>query len=273
MSAQIGTAQAPTLMKTLAHDLRWRLLYILARSDHNVGELAELLSEPQNLVSYHLRRLREATLVRERRSSADARDVYYSLDMGKLRDLYFAEGDALHPALGTEDTEWADVSSGMDERREQEDNKSKREISPARVLFLCTRNSARSQMAEGIMRHYGGDMVEVFSAGTEAWKVHPDAIAAMNELGIDISGQRSKHLREFLGQDFDYIITVCDRAKESCPIFPGDPVQIHWSFTDPAAIEESEQRRRAFNTTAIELTARIRYLLTLIERERKERAK
>jgi arsenate reductase (thioredoxin) len=114
-----------------------------------------------------------------------------------------------------------------------------------RVLILCTGNSARSQMAEGLLRAFGGERVEVFSAGTNPSIVRPEAIAVMSELGIDLSGHRSKHVREFDGKHFDYVITVCDNANESCPIFPGDTQRMHWSFPDPAAIEGSETERLA----------------------------
>ena len=115
-----------------------------------------------------------------------------------------------------------------------------------RVLILCTGNSARSQMAEGLLRYDAGDRFEVASAGTKPSQVRPEAIAAMRELGIDISGQRSKSVDEFIGQRFDYVLTVCDNAKESCPIFPGGTVMIHRSFEDPAALEGSEEERLAF---------------------------
>ena len=102
-----------------------------------------------------------------------------------------------------------------------------------RVLILCTGNSCRSQMAEGILRHYGSDQFEVESAGSEPSKVNPIVIQVMNEIGIDISHQRSKHVKELLGKHFHYIITVCDKANESCPIFPGPSQRLHWSFPDP----------------------------------------
>jgi arsenate reductase (thioredoxin) len=114
-----------------------------------------------------------------------------------------------------------------------------------RVLILCTGNSARSQMAEGLLRAFGGERVEVFSAGTNPSIVRPEAIAVMSELGVDLSGHHSKHVREFDGQHFDYVITVCDNANESCPVFPGDTERMHWSFPDPAAIEASETERLA----------------------------
>ena len=113
-----------------------------------------------------------------------------------------------------------------------------------RVLVLCTGNSARSQMAEGLLRHDAGDRFEVFSAGVDpAVRVRPEAIQVMQELGIDISGHRPKHVNEFAGQHFDYVLTVCDNAKETCPIFPSNTVTIHESFKDPAAFHGSEQEQ------------------------------
>lgn len=112
-----------------------------------------------------------------------------------------------------------------------------------RVLILCTGNSARSQMAEGLLRHSDGDRFEVMSAGIISSFVRPQAIEAMKEIGIDISGQRSKSVDEFAGRNFDYVITVCDNAKESCPIFPGETERIHWSFDDPAEVLGSEQEK------------------------------
>ena len=110
-----------------------------------------------------------------------------------------------------------------------------------RVLILCTGNSARSQMAEGLLRHMAGDRFEVFSAGTKPVGLNPNAVSALSEIGIDISEHRSKSVAEFIGQQFDYIITVCDNAKESCPIFPGSSQRLHYSFEDPAAATPEQQ--------------------------------
>ena len=118
-------------------------------------------------------------------------------------------------------------------------------MSKSRVLILCTGNSARSQMAEGLLRTLAGDRLDVYSAGSKPSVVNPLAIAVMQQRGIDISGQRSKHLNEFLQQPFDYVITVCDSAAETCPIFPGPAQRIHWSFPDPAAVEGDESERLA----------------------------
>ena len=121
-----------------------------------------------------------------------------------------------------------------------------------RVLFLCTHNSARSQMAEAILRHLAGDRVEVSSAGTVATRIHPLAAAVMTEDGLDFHGQRSKHVDELAGQQFDYVVTVCDNARESCPVFPGAPEHLHWSIPDPSAVEGDEPVKLAAFRSAAE---------------------
>ncbi len=247
-------AHSPSFLKLLAHDLRWQLVEELARSDRRVQELVQLVGEPHNLVSYHLRQLRSQELVAERRSAADGRDVYYRLDLDRLRGLYLATGESLHPGI-TDRPQSASDTAAVPARR-------------LRVLFLCTHNSARSQMAEAILRELGGSRVETASAGTEVTRVHPLAVREMADRGLDISGHRSKHLNEFVGEHFDYVITVCDNAREACPIFPGDPERIHWSIADPSAVEGTEPvRATAFKRVADELTTRIRYFLSLFERQ------
>ena len=128
-----------------------------------------------------------------------------------------------------------------------------------RVLFLCTGNSARSQMAEGLLRHMAGDRLEVKSAGVAPTAVRPEAIEVMRELGIDISGQRSKSVDDFVGREFDYVITVCDNANEQCPVFPGRTNRLHWSFDDPAAAQGDEPTRLAvFRRVRDEIYDRLR---------------
>lgn len=140
-------------------------------------------------------------------------------------------------------------------------------LPPVRVLFLCTHNSARSQMAEGLLRARSKGRIQVFSAGNEPSRVHPLAIRALNDLGIDISMQRSKSLTEFLGQEFDYVITVCDKARETCPFCPGSPQRIHWSLPDPSAVEGNEDTRyQAFKDIAMQLDNQINYLIASIVR-------
>jgi len=116
---------------------------------------------------------------------------------------------------------------------------------PVRVLFLCTHNSARLQMAEGLLRHLGGNDFAAFSAGTEVTCVHPLAIAAMEEIGVDITGHRSKSLAEYVGQPFDAVVTVCDRANAACPVFPGKTRRLHWSLPDPSTATGTEAEQFA----------------------------
>ena len=128
-----------------------------------------------------------------------------------------------------------------------------------RVLVLCTGNSARSQMGEGLFRAEGGAGVELFSAGTKPGSVRPEAITVMKEIGIDISGHRSKSVDEFAGQSFDYVVTVCDNARDSCPVFPAGTERIHWSFEDPATVEGSEgERLSAFRRIRDQIRERVK---------------
>jgi thioredoxin type arsenate reductase len=257
MAKTIGFSRPPEILILLAHQVRWQLMIALTKSDRRLRELVALLNKPQNLVSYHLDRLRKSGLVHKQPSQADGREVYYSLDLERTMHLYQAAGKSLHPAFNEQAIPSKQVVPAPAGER-------------VRVLFLCTHNSARSQMAEGILRTRSGGKIEVFSAGTLATQVHPLAIKAMQEINIDISQQHSKNLDEFLGQHFDYVITVCDRARESCPIFPGHPDQIHWSFPDPSEVEGTEhQRLQAFKDVAMQLNTRIAYLLLSIERKSK----
>jgi ArsR family transcriptional regulator, arsenate/arsenite/antimonite-responsive transcriptional repressor / arsenate reductase (thioredoxin) len=220
---------------------------LLMGSDLRAGEIVAKLALSANGVSYHLRQLREAGLLRDRRSSVDARDVYYSIDHDRFHALYRAGNDTLHARIGRGGGTSLDAP---DDR-------------PLRVLFLCTHNSARSQLAEGIMRLLGRDQVEVFSAGTEPATVHPMAVALLHDWGIDTSTHTSKPMHQFFDATFDYVITVCDRARESCPTFPDDPQEIHWSLPDPIIIEDEQERWRIFQQIRRELYTRIQYLLNL----------
>ena len=136
---------------------------------------------------------------------------------------------------------------------------------PIRVIFVCTGNSARSQMAEALLRRDGGAAFEVVSAGVTPRGVHPMTIRALDKVGIDITGARSKAVGEFLGQRFDYVITVCDRARATCPVFPGGSVTLHWGVEDPAeATGTDEERQRAFDRAVKELAVRIHTFLPLV---------
>ncbi len=258
--------QSPAFLKLLAHDLRWKILATLARGDYHVQELVRLIGEPQNLVSYHLRRLREADVLSERRSSADRRDVYYSLDLDNFHSSYASAARALHPALSYA----IETHPALDYATETQPAQALTQVSkPLRVLYLCTHNAARSQMAEALTRHLSNGQIEAYSAGSHPTEVHPYAVQVMATIGIDIRHQRSKHFDEFLGQSFDRVITVCDRVREACPTFPGDPERIHWSIADPVEVEGSEQERyRAFEQASLQLTNRIRFLMILLAREK-----
>src|SRR5438270_13385579 len=132
-----------------------------------------------------------------------------------------------------------------------------------RLLVLCTGNSARSQMAEGLLRRMAGDEFEVASAGVAPSRVRPEAVTVMRELGIDISSHRSKSVDEFLGQEFDYVITVCDNANEQCPVFPGMTKRIHWSFEDPAAVEgDHNVRLNGFRSVRDKIAEQLRLFIS-----------
>jgi len=132
-------------------------------------------------------------------------------------------------------------------------------VGPQRVLFVCTHNSARSQMAEGFLRAYGAGRFEVVSAGTEATGVRPEAVTAMAEVGIDIADHESKTVDRYLGEEFAWVITVCDQAREACPVFPGAKQMAHWNFDDPSlATGDEEERLSAFRRVRDEIAERVR---------------
>lgn len=241
----------PTFLQLAGHPVRWGLLRELGRSDRRVGELCSLLELPQNLVSYHLGRLRAERLVSRRRSSFDGRDSYYRLELDRCGELLANTGAALHPGLGL-----APPTPRSTQPRAR----------PIRILFLCTGNSARSQIAEALAERVGAGTIEARSAGSHPKPLHPNAARLMRERGIDITGRRSKHLDTFAHRRFDYVITLCDRVREVCPEFPGHPDVIHWSIPDPARADGNEMETyAAFKRTADELATRIAFLMELID--------
>jgi protein-tyrosine-phosphatase/DNA-binding transcriptional ArsR family regulator len=245
-SQPLSAALAPPAFLQLAgHPLRWRLLSELARSDRLVHELTGLVGEAQNLVSYHLGKLRDGRLVSARRSAADRRDTYYGLDLARVGALLSAAGGALHPGLRLPPSTYDPAA-----------------IAPVRVLFLCTGNSARSQMAEALIRARSGGAIEAVSAGSHPKPLHPNAVRVMAEdYGLDLSGQASKSLDQFVGQPFDWVISLCDRVREVCPEFPGHPEAVHWSIPNPATGEPDDVTYPLFQETAAELSTRIDFLL------------
>ena len=250
-TAAHGESSPPRFLRLAGHPLRWRLLSELARSDRRVGELCALAGRRQSLVSYHLRQLREGGLVSLRRSAADGRDTYYVLDLARYGELLAGAGVALHPALAPS---------------AQPQTRGKAGSTLAQVLFLCTGNSARSQMAEALCERLSHGALAAVSAGSHPKPLHPNAVRVMRERGIDISARRSKHLDGFAGERFDYVISLCDRVREVCPEFPDWPELIHWSVPDPAREPGSDQQTLpAFERTATELCTRIGFLIEAIE--------
>jgi ArsR family transcriptional regulator, arsenate/arsenite/antimonite-responsive transcriptional repressor / arsenate reductase (thioredoxin) len=250
-TAAHGEISPPRFLRLAGHPLRWRLLRELARSDRRVGELCSLAGQRQSLVSYHLRRLRDGGLVFMRRSAADGRDTYYVLDLPRCGELLADAGVSLHPGLASIPRARAAREPGA---------------TPARVLFLCTGNSARSQIAEALAEHLSDGALSAASAGSHPKPLHRNAVRVMRERGIDLAGRRSKHVGEFAGRRFDYVISLCDRVREVCPEFPGGPEVIHWSIPDPARQPGSdEETLPAFERTATELRTRVRFLIAAIE--------
>ena len=218
----------------------------LAFSDRRVRELVRLLDQPQNLVSYHLARLRKAGLVGARRSTFDARDSWYHLDMAGCADALAAAGLALHPGLRL--ARVPAVASGPG----------------CRVLFLCTGNSARSPVAEALLRQRA-DHIEVASAGSRPKPLHRNTVRVLREHGIDLAGRTPRHLSALERAHFDYVVTLCDRVREVCPEFPGPAARLHWSIPDPAAAGGTDQDTYpAFQRMAAELETRIGFLLAAV---------
>ncbi len=245
---------APAFVRLAGHPLRWRLLTELAHSDLRVRELVALVDQPQNLVSYHLRLLREAGLVTVARSSFDARDSYYHLDLDHCALALATTGTALHPALNPDR-----VTPGGPAHLPR--------LSHITLLFVCTGNSARSPIAEALLRRHTAGQVAAVSAGSHPKpRLHPNTVRVLREhFGIDIAGQRPRHLDALTDRRFDYVITLCDKAREARLDLGGDPRRLHWSIPDPAAAGTSDQASYpAFTRTAAHIDTRVRHLLPML---------
>jgi ArsR family transcriptional regulator, arsenate/arsenite/antimonite-responsive transcriptional repressor / arsenate reductase (thioredoxin) len=241
----------PAVVRLLAGPLRWRLMRELASGDRRVRELTAAVRQPQNLVSYHLRMLRTAGLVTARRSSFDGRDTYYSLDLDGCAQALAASVSALHPGLALPPSPPEPGPAPEPVQR--------------RVLFVCTGNTGRSPMAEALLRHRAGAHVDAASAGISPKPLHPDAVSVMwDRYRIDITGHQPTPVETVARERFDFVITLCDRAREHCPEFPERPGLIHWSMPDPAAAEGDLAGYPAFAGTAAELETRIRFLLPVL---------
>ena len=237
----------PEFLQLAGHPLRWRLLGELARSDRTVLELTRLVAEPQNLVSYHLGKLREAGVVSAKRSSADRRDAYYNADLARIGGLLSATGGALHPALRLTPEPAVPTE-------------------PVRVLFLCTGNSARSPMAGALAAARSGGVVEAHSAGSHPKPLHPNAVRVMREEhGIDLAHEPT-HLDTLVDERFDWVVSLCDRVREVCPELPAQPETVHWSITNPAGDADDDATYPLFRQTAAELDTRVTFLLAELAR-------
>jgi ArsR family transcriptional regulator, arsenate/arsenite/antimonite-responsive transcriptional repressor / arsenate reductase (thioredoxin) len=246
---QPAPASASLDFLRLAGDpVRWQLLRELARSDRRVQELVALVGRAQNVVSYHLGQLRSAGLVSARRSSADGRDAFYRVDLPKFGTLLTETGRAVHPGL--------QLTAGVTGAPAGPQG------AVAWLLFLCTGNSARSQMAEALAVARSQGRVHAASAGSRPKPLHANTVRVMRERGIDMGSRRSKHLSLFAAQRFDHVITLCDKVREVCPEFPGHPGYIHWSIPDPAASGgDDEATLPVFRQTAADVETRVTYLL------------
>jgi protein-tyrosine-phosphatase len=228
----------PAFVRLAANPVRWQLLTALAAGDHRVRELVAFVGQPQNLVSYHLRLLRDGGLVTTTRSTFDGRDTYYHLALDRCADELASAGAALHPAL----TPAPAPPAG-----------------PITVLFVCTGNSARSPIAEELLRHRSGGRVAAASAGTQPKdRFHPAAERVLRDTyDLDLSGRRPRHLDSVARRRFDYVITLCDKAREVAAGSTRHLRRVHWSIPDPAA-------RGDFQETAREIDTRVRHLLPVL---------
>ena len=256
--AATGDAVPPPL-RLIADPVRWRLLRELADGDLRVRELVAATGEAQNLVSYHLRRLRSGGLVTARRSSFDGRDTYYSLDLAGCAHALAEAGAALHPGLASGSPALPPSVAGTPPWV-------RGALRQRRVLFLCTGNSGRSPMAAALLRHRAGRWARATSAGTEPRPLHPAAAAVLRDrYRIDISGHRPMRAAAVASESFDYVISLCDKAREACPEFARSPRRVHWSLPDPAAGADSPSVVYArFDRLATELTTRIDFLLPVL---------
>src|SRR3954451_14817175 len=244
----------PTFVRLAGHPLRWRLLAELAAGDLRVRELVGRVDQPQNLVSYHLRLLREGGLVSATRSSFDGRDSYYHLDLERCAQALTDSGAALHPMLRRQLAPPIPPLEQLPSRR-------------VAVLFVCTGNSARSAIAEALLRHHTAGHVAVTSAGTRPRSaLHPNTVRVLREMfGIDVAGQPTRSLDDLADRAFDHVITLCDKAREVCPEFPDHPRRAHWSIPDPATGNDGDDAGYPdFERAAADIDVRIRHLLPVL---------
>jgi len=261
-------ASSPPVLGALAHDLRWTIVSMLVPGDLRTSEIVEFTGQAPSLVSYHLARLRDAGVVTARRSAADGRDSYHSLDLDALGQAMAGAAQRIHPGLLAAGVLSHQPQAGPAPAagRDQLGLAGTADLQPGRsvrILFICSGNSARSPMAEGWLNHLGGGWVTARSAGVTPAPLHPLAVAAMAEHGVDIAGHQAMSVGSFAHDSFDRVITLCDRAREDCGEVPEATVTVHWSIPNPAQAHPPDLD--AFRATARELGARIHYLLPLLQ--------
>jgi ArsR family transcriptional regulator, arsenate/arsenite/antimonite-responsive transcriptional repressor / arsenate reductase (thioredoxin) len=278
----MSVTPSPPVLGVLAHDLRWAIVGLLVPGDLRTGEIVARTGQAPSLVSYHLARLRDAGLVSVRRSAADGRDSYHALDLDAIGQALGDMAARIHPSLlagaacwprpgsplagaadwpppGSPAGQAPKAARGPEQAPGSVPTRGPAPEQPVRALFICSGNSARSPMAEGWLNHLGGGRVTARSAGVSPGPLHPLAVAAMAEHGVDISGHQPTHLSDFADDRFTRVITLCDRARENCGELPAASAAAHWSIPNPAQAHPADLD--AFRATARELQTRIRYLL------------
>lgn len=236
-------------LKLISHDLRWQIVQTLAMTDLRVGEIVDRIGQPTNLVSYHLRQLREGNIVSARRSTVDKRDVYYSLNFHNF------------------DWQWGNVREVIAPPPPPQEHMNHTHLPDraVRVLFVCANNSARSQMAEALLNNRADRRhVVAYSAGIDPTRVKPEAIYAMQQLGLDISQSTAKSVDEFVNTTIDYVITICDEAREYLSGFNKQTCLLHWGQASPSNITNPEARRYGYVQAALALQDRINYFLSSV---------
>ncbi len=238
--------EALILLKLLAHDLRWAIVKSLATTDMRVGEIVAGVQQPTNLVSYHLKKLRDGNVVNAHRSNADARDVYYALDFDRVRDALKLVGTAvsLFPAGITDSL-------------------------PVRVVFVCTDGSLRSRMAAAIAHKLNQQMerslIESYIGGITLAPLHPETAHILRLLDLDEHHTPLRHIDEFNADNIDFAVTVCDQVRDMYPAFPPDVKRMHWSIPPPSPMQDPEARQQAYEETYKLIEDRIIYFLESVQ--------
>jgi ArsR family transcriptional regulator, arsenate/arsenite/antimonite-responsive transcriptional repressor / arsenate reductase (thioredoxin) len=239
--------EALILLKLLAHDLRWAVVKSLATTDMRVGEIVAGVQQPTNLVSYHLKKLRDGNVVNAHRSNADARDVYYTLDFDRVREALKLVGKSVSL-----------FSQGLPANL------------PVRIVFVCTDGSLRSRMAAAIAyklnEQLEGNYIESYIGGLTLAPLHPETAHILRQLNLDVHHTPLRHIDEFNTDNVDFAITVCDQVRDMYPAFPPDLKRMHWSIPPPSPMQDPEARQEAYRETYKLIEDRIVYFIESLQR-------